>query len=317
MALPSVSSDRALSIYLALIQYPILSTQIRARMRRELFDRGVITSQTFESEVRDYAIRTQAREALHNPFEEEPASVWELRLMRVRDHLTDFYFAYNLPYELFEQLVRDALTERGAQAQDLLVTFNPELAPQDMLFEQAQAIEKMLPAERAHADARLREIKVVLIRTLISDQLAYVKIAKDWFTISDLSEIQRRRIGEGKIGGKAAGMLLAARILSEVADDDIKACLRVPESFFLGADLTYMFMTINGLFHWGDQKYKTEEQIRAEYPMLQRDFLAGQFPADALDRLRDLLENVGKQPLIVRSSSLLEYNFGTSFAGKY
>ncbi len=81
MTLPSVSSDRALSIYLALAQYPILSTQIRARMRRELFNRGVITPQAFESEVREYAIRSQAREALHNPFDEEPANVWELRLI--------------------------------------------------------------------------------------------------------------------------------------------------------------------------------------------------------------------------------------------
>jgi hypothetical protein len=317
MSLPSVSSDRTLSIYLALIQYPILSTQIRARMRRELFNRGVLTPQAFESEVRDYAIRSQAREALHNPFEEEPANVWELRLMRVRDHLTDFYFAYNLPYELFEQIVREALTERGAIAQDLLISFNPELAPQDMLFEQALAIEKMPVEERIQADARLREIKVVLIRTLISDQLAYVNIAKDWFSIHDLSEIRRRKIGEGKIGGKSAGMLLASRILSEVGGEDIRCCLRIPESYFLGADMTYMFMTLNGLMHWGDQKYKSEEQIIADYPHIQQDFIAGEFPPDTLERLQELLDHTGKQPLIVRSSSLLEDNFGTSFAGKY
>ena len=71
-----------------------------------------------------------------------------------------------------------------------------------MLFEQAMAIEKMPPEERAQAEARLQEIKVVLIRTMISDQLAYVNIAKDWFTIADLSEIRRRKIGQGKIGGK-------------------------------------------------------------------------------------------------------------------
>ena len=46
----------------------------------------------------------------------------------------------------------------------------------------------------------MREIKVVLIRTLISDQLGYVNIAKEWFTISDLSEIRWRKIGGGKIG---------------------------------------------------------------------------------------------------------------------
>ena len=43
----------------------------------------------------------------------------------------------------------------------LLVSSNPELAPQTMLFEQAKAIEKLPPQERAPADARLQEIKVV------------------------------------------------------------------------------------------------------------------------------------------------------------
>ena len=50
MTLPLAPSDRTLHIYLSLAQYPILSTQIRARMRRELFARGVITAQAFEAE---------------------------------------------------------------------------------------------------------------------------------------------------------------------------------------------------------------------------------------------------------------------------
>jgi hypothetical protein len=202
MTLPSVSTEKTLRIYLALAQYPILSTQIRARMRRAIFEHGVITQQDFETEVREQAIKSQSREALHDPLAEEPAGVWELRLSRLRDHLTDFYFAYNLPYELFEQLVRDTLAERGVRAQDLMVSFNAELAPQSMLFEQATAIENLPAVERITAEPHLREIKVVLIRTLISDQLAYVNIAKDWFTIHDLREIYQHKIGSGKIGGK-------------------------------------------------------------------------------------------------------------------
>ena len=315
--LPPASSDRALNIYLSLAQYPILATHMRVRMRRELFNRGVITPLEFEAEVREKAIRTQAIEGLNNPFTEEPTDVWELRMMRIRDHLTDFYFAYNLPYELFESIVRTTLTERGARSEDLMISFNPELAPQNMLFEQAVAIEKMPLKERAQVEARLREIKVVLIRTLISDQLAYVKIAKDWFTISDLNEIRSHKIGHGKIGGKSAGMLLAARILKEVGDDEIRQSLIIPESYFIGADLTYTFMALNGLMHWGDQKYKLEDQIRADYPQIQSEFLTGEFPPDILDQFRSLLDYVGQRPLIVRSSSLLEDNFGTSFAGKY
>ena len=317
MTLPPAPPDRTLDIYIRLAQYPILSTQIRARMRRELFTRGVITQAVFEAEVREKAISSQALEGLHNPYIEEPADVWELRLMRVRDHLTDFYFAYDLPFSLFEQIVAETLKERGVPEFDQLYAFNPELAPQNMLFVQAAAIERLPAAERQQAEARLQEIKVVLIRTLISDQLAYVKIAKDWFTISDLNLIRINKIGTGKIGGKAAGMLLAQRILYEVGDEEMRAYIRIPISYFVGADVTYTFMAVNGLMHWGDQKYKLEDQIRAEYPNLQQDFLAGYFPPDILERFRELLDSIGKRPLIVRSSSLLEDNFGTSFAGKY
>ena len=290
---------------------------MRTRMRKELFERGVISPQKFEKEVRDRAIESQAREGLHNPFDEEPTEVWEIRRDRTRSHLTDFYFAYNFPFEVFEEIVREVLAERGAQADDLLVSFNPELAPQIMLFEQAAAIEKLPVQKQERADARMREIKVVLIRRMISDQLAYINIAKDWFTISDLAEIRKRKIGQGKIGGKAAGMLLALRILSEVADEDITSHMCIPDSYFLGADVMYTYMSVNNLMHWNDQKYRSEEQIRAEYPQIIEEYLQGEFPSDILDELRNLLESLGMSPLIIRSSSLLEDNFGTSFAGKY
>ncbi len=317
MTFPSLSPDPILRIYLSLAQYPTLRTRIRSRMRRELFNRGVITPQAFEAEVREHAIRSQAREGLSDPLSEEPADIWDTRMARVRSHLTDFHFASNLPYELFEEVVRQVLSERVAVSEDTLVEFNPELAPQNILFDQAFAITAMPPEEKQRFEARLHEIRVVLIRTLISDQLAYVGIAKDWFTISDLEEIRQRKIGYGKIGGKAAGMLLAYRILRNVASDEICNCLDYPESFYIGADLMYTFMAYNSLMHWNDQKYKSEVQIRADYPQVQQEYLAASFPDDILEKLRELLLIVGPQPLIVRSSSLLEDNFGTSFAGKY
>ena len=171
MTFPLASTDRALNIYLALAQYPILKTTIRALMRSELFERGVISPQAFEAEVREQAIRSQAREGLSNPLMEEKAEIWEIRLARLRSHLTDFYFAYNLPYELFEQIVRAVLAEQGTHADDLLVSFNPEMAPQDMLLEHGLTIENLPPAARQEVAARLREVKVVLIRRMISDHL--------------------------------------------------------------------------------------------------------------------------------------------------
>lgn len=286
-------------------------------MRQELFQRGIISTQAFEAEVRQKAIQSQQLEGLHDPLLEEPSELWEQRLSHVRDHLTDFYFAYNLPYDLFEQILRQALAERGQQLEGSLSTFNPELAPQNLLFEQGYAIENLPPEERRAYQARLQEIKAVLIRTIISDQLGYLQIARDWFTIRDLDEIRKRKIGSGKIGGKSAGMLLAARILNQVGDEDIRQNFSIPPSFFIGADLTYAFMAVNCLTHWMDQKYKSDQQIYEEYPSLYSDFIHSQLPQDTLEQLEKLLKRLGNQPLVVRSSSLLEDNFGTSFAGKY
>jgi len=316
MTLPLPSSDNVLNIYLTLSQYPILGHRIRSRMRKELFTRGIISQDDFEAEARQKAIESQAREGLLNPFGEESSEVWEKRLSRIRATLTDFYFAYNLPFTDFEHIIREILTERGRNELDF-VWFNPELAPQDMLFEQAEIIAHMPEEERAKFRPRLQEIKVVLIRTMVSDQLKYIKLARQWFKVADLVEIRNRKIGGGKIGGKAAGMLLALRILKETAPPEIRDCFNIPESFFLGSDVFYNFMSLNGLMHWNDQKYKSEEQVRADYPIIINEFSKGQFPPEIVERLRELVERAGKIPLIVRSSSLLEDNFGTSFAGKY
>jgi hypothetical protein len=311
----SQTSDRVVSIYLTLTEYPVLSARIRHNMRKQLFARGIITREAFDSEARQKAMQSQFKEGLHDPYGEETSETWAERLKIVRDHMTDFYFAYNFPYEDFEEIVRLAISERGKTPD--LITFNPELAPQDMLFQQAEEIEHMPVGKRKDFEARLQEIKAVLIRTMISDQLAYLNIARKWFTMADLRDIYQSKIGYGKIGGKSAGMMLAYRILKEAAPPEIQAAVRIPVSYFMASDLYYVFMESNDLVHWVDQKYKPEAQMRSEYPRIVRDFVKGKLPEDILQRLQEILIEAGKRPLIVRSSSLLEDNFGTSFAGKY
>ena len=197
------------------------------------------------------------------------------------------------------------------------IAFDLELAPASKIIEQALEIERVVEDSESPLEHYLTEFKVALIRRIISDQLAYIDVAKRWFTIGDLADIFHRRIGYGRIGGKSAGMLLAARILQEVAGEELNACIHIPESFFLGSDLIYIFMAMNGLMHWNNQKYKPEGQIRAEYPRIRSEFARGQFPPEVIEQLQVVLEKIGSGPLIVRSSSQLEDNFGTSFAGKY
>jgi hypothetical protein len=307
---------KVLTLYLELTQYPILAGRIRERMRREIFRKGVITQEAFEAEVREKAVQSQQREGLLDPPNQEPPEIWDSRLAFVRDYLTDFYFAYNFPHERFAELVREILAKR-LPSQDVRLTFHPELAPWDMLFAQGQAYEELPAAERAHIEHHLKEIKVVLIKSMISDQLAYVGIAKEWFDIGDLRRILERRIGRGKIGGKAGGIVLAECILRKSNDPELQRRLRVPRSWFLGTDAFYQFTALNGTLGYVNQKYKTAAEIQAEYPAIQATFGSGRFPDEVLEGLRQLLDQAAGQPLIVRSSSLLEDSFGASFAGKY
>lgn len=307
---------RVLTVYLELSNYPILASRIRDRMRQELFKRKVITPTALESEVQQKAIQSQSREGLHDPYLQEPPDVWSSRLAIIRDHLTDFYFAYNLPHDLFEQLVREVLEKRMAP-EDVVLNFHPELAPWDMLFAQGEAYEALPKSERPPTNHHLQEIKVVLIRAMISDHLEYVGIAKEWFDIADLQAIRARRFGRGKIGGKAAGVVLAEKILRESGNPEWVDRIKIPASWFLGADVFYQFTQLNDLLEYSNQKYRTEEEIRQDYPAIRESFRSGTFPEDALEGLKSILEEVGSTPIIVRSSSLLEDSFGTSFAGKY
>lgn len=318
-----LEAPEILTLYLQLSQYPILARQIHHRMRDELYRRGVITGERLEAEAKEKAISSQKREGLLNPYSEEDTAAWEQRLGQIRDHLTDFYFAYNLPMDLFHRIVEELLTERRASGtgplappwDEVTLTFNPELAPLDLLLRKVEQYESLRPDKLDKVRHHLEEMRVVLIKTMISDQLNFIGRAKNWFTAEDFKFIHARRIGHGKIGGKAAGMLLAWKVIQEQAPV-IAERVNFPNSYFVGADVFYEFLALNQV-EYVNQKYKSPEQIEAEYPRIMAEYERGRFPDEIAEQLRAILREVGNRPLIVRSSSLLEDNFGASFAGKY
>ncbi len=313
--------NEAYGIHLQLAQYPVLGRKIRQLMRSALFTRGIITLETFEAEVREKAITSQHREGLRDPFGQEPEYIWYQRLAVIRDQLTDFYFAYNFPPEQLEEIIQNVLAGRAsAQDYELTLTFNPELAPWDLLFAQGQAYDGLPPEQRSEVRHHLREIIVVLIKGMLSDQLEFVGIAKELFTINDLIDVRRRCIGRGKIGGKAAGILLARKILEIEDEGDTQPLhkhINIPESYYIGADVFYDFLLINNFTRYMNQKYRTAEEILKDYPIIQQSYAQGHFPKEIIRSMRQLLQEVGKSSIIVRSSSLLEVHFGAALAGKY
>lgn len=309
---------RVLSLDLELREYPILRDEIRKRMREEMFRRGIVRVEHFEEQVRARALGSQKREGLYDPERPELAEVGEIRMSRIRDVLTDFTFANNLPHSHFRQIVADVLGERNQQ--NPVLSFNPETAPMNLLFAQAAEFEKGDEADRKRTEHHLKEIIVVLTKGMLTDQLAVVGLAREHFRVSDLKEITRRRIGRGKVGGKAVGMQLAWRVLQEPSKDDpfdIGSKVVMPESWYVASDLHYEFAEENDLYGLSTEKYKDLATIRSDFESLQERVNKARLPDGLVRRLDHILDAVGDAPLVARSSSLLEDSFGTAFAGKY
>ncbi|MDM8529161.1 PEP/pyruvate-binding domain-containing protein [Anaerolineales bacterium HSG24] len=318
----STPYSKILNLTLTLTNYPILAQKIRIQMRNELFVRGVIAPDVFEDEAQRKAIISQQMEGLTNPQKQEPAEIWERRSDLVRDNLTDFYFAYNLPYHLFQEIVRKAVNENRVdqRPKEVLLTFNPELAPWAMLFSQAEKYTSYPPELFDKVKHHLQQIIVVLLKGFVSDQLAFLGIARKVINIYDLRQIKTRRIGRGKIGGKSAGMYLAYKILIQNTPDDpfnFRDYIDIPETYFIGSDVYYDFKIINDFEQFTGHKYLSREEIEERYPALQKAYAKSRLSNSITEKLHGFLEKIGTCPIIVRSSSLLEDNFGSSFAGKY
>ncbi len=314
-----LGAPKVLELVLELKQYPILSRQIREQMRQEIFDRGVITREDFEKEARQKALDSQQREGLSDPFGEEAPDIWQQRMSIIRDDLTDFYFAHNFPHTRFEQIVHDMISQRTPGKQ-VVLTVNPELAPWAILFALGEQYEGYDQAEKAQVQHHLQESIVVLSKGMLSDQLDFIGLSRQFLTIADLKEIRSRRIGRGKIGGKSAGMMMAWKIWQKVQDRDapqFAGRISIPDSYFVAADVFYEFQELNNLTPYMNQKYRPRSEIEADYPKLRSAYIGGKFPPYVVEELGSILAGMGQAPLVVRSSSLLEDNFGFSFAGKY
>jgi hypothetical protein len=153
---------------------------------------------------------------------------------------------------------------------------------------------------------------------LIGNHPEFNRLADSYFTLEDLYSIRDRMIGSGRIGGKAAGMLLARRILlEEDSEIDFSQVLEDHDSFYIGSDVFFTFLVHNDLFRLRLKLSRNSHLSREEFEEVEQSFLAGRFSTEIMEQFRNMLDYFGQAPIIVRSSSLLEDSFGNAFAGKY
>lgn len=123
------SKTPAIDIYIRLAHYPVLADKIRARMRHELFSRGIIDEIVFEAQVREKAIESQRRERLTDPYGQEDTHIWQKRKARVRDFQTDALFADNLGSVLLDQIIQEVLLNQPSPSVSSGLNFNRRYLP--------------------------------------------------------------------------------------------------------------------------------------------------------------------------------------------
>ena len=139
-----------------------------------------------------------------------------------------------------------------------------------------RAIAERNAAMRRDVDAMFRDlspeeaegIRVSLLSYWLSSQLPFVGIAKRWVTIRDLDAILDHTLGHlaypGRLGGKAAGMIVAQRILLpllEHRDPDFERHIAVPDTWYLSSGLFSDFVDRNGFHFFHSYKYQEREEI--------------------------------------------------------
>ena len=173
-----------------------------------------------------------------------------------------------------------------------------------------------LDARGGGAGREREEARQLLLSMLVGSEGRMARLCERHLSLPDLLAIAAREIGTGYIGGKSVGMLVARAILEKHPSHRFAGRMEAHDSYFLGSDLFYTYIVANGWWRlWMEQK--TPQGYFTAGARLHECLGHGRFPPIIREQFVRMLEYFGQSPIIVRSSSLLEDNFGNAFAGKY
>jgi pyruvate, water dikinase len=165
-------------------------------------------------------------------------------------------------------------------------------------------------------------LRASLTRRFLNDHPGFVNTAREYLEVADFHELAQRIVyparSHGRLGGKAAGLLLACKVLARSPRfADLLGNVRIPRSWYIPSDGIAEFMEYNQLNDVLNRKYDDPDRVRLEYPLVVQLFKSSFFPPELLRGLSTVLDDLEGRPIIVRSSSLLEDRIGAAFSGKY
>lgn len=154
-----------------------------------------------------------------------------------------------------------------------------------------------------------------LLPLIITREPRMLSLFEKYFSLEDVLYVWKRTIGTGVIGGKSAGMLLARAIIQSETPD-ISQSLEPHDSFFIASDVYYDFLIKNNCWRIR-KKQQCHETLFEDAAVGRERILNGDFSPEIMQRFSDMLGYFGQEPIIVRSSSMLEDAYQNAFAGKY
>ncbi|MGD8393984.1 MAG: PEP/pyruvate-binding domain-containing protein [Candidatus Eiseniibacteriota bacterium] len=197
--------------------------------------------------------------------------------------------------------------------------------PGSGLAEMAEAVERYREEridEHQLSMAVRTSLRVALLRRFLVDQLDFINVAKRYVDIRDFYDLVQHLIypsdSQGKLGGKGAGLFLASQVIAKAqAHHEVLARVKIPKTWYVASDAILAFLQYNGLNEVFNRKYMEIERVRQDYPHIIQVFKDSRFPPEIVKGLATALDDFEGQPLVVRSSSLLEDRMGSAFSGKY
>jgi hypothetical protein len=305
----SLTTLKGYRLFKLIARFPGLQAQMRSTFLDVLVERGLLTREGLDG----MAARAIAADG---------APDTEVNRAEYADCLIDLVFANSLGQEEVENWVnlvrkRDRCRELGRVVSG---EHNDPAAIWGALREFCDIPKGELYISREEAEG----IRVSLLSYYVSSQLPFIGIAKNHVTIRDIDAVLGHTIGHvpypGKLGGKAAGMIVAQKILLPILsnrDPDFEKYISVPDTWYISSGVMSNFIDRNHFYNFHTHKYRDRDAIEEEYKSIGGMFEKASFPEDVVAEFRALIRQIGEHPIIVRSSSYLEDSFGLAFSGKY
>ncbi len=290
-------------------QYPQLMGLMRSIFMDVLEQKGIITREKLHRRAREELLADGLPDTESNRQE-------------YFESLIDYYSANHLNPGEIENYIN--LARKKDMAQTLSMVVNRDQATGMEVIKALREFCDIPKGEVFISGEEAEGIRVALLNRFFSSQLPFLSLAKNHIVIRDIDSILRRTIlsrrRPGKLGGKAAGMILAQKILLpllERKDPELEEYIRIPDTWYLNSGVFSEFLDRNNLYLFHTFKYKDRETIEREFVRIEEKFRFANFSPEVVEDFRKILEEIGEHPIIVRSSSMLEDSFGLAFSGKY